>query len=110
MVLMTFETVSYSVVVCSDPCPLCYRCAPHPCMQIHQIPASISSLQRLRALSVASNRLWQIPASMCGCSALRLLDCSHNLLSRLPQGLSQLINLRSLKLTHNRYVWAYQTA
>jgi Leucine-rich repeat (LRR) protein len=73
-------------------------------VQLHQLPDSISALTKLRALSVASNRLWQLPAGISHCSALRLLDCSHNQLGKLPQKLSQLINLRSLKLTHNRHV------
>jgi Leucine-rich repeat (LRR) protein len=71
--------------------------------QLHQLPESISGLSKLRALSVASNRLWQVPAGICYCSALKLLDCSHNQLGRLPQGISQLSNLRSLKLSHNRW-------
>lgn len=78
-------------------------------MQLHQLPDSISALTKLRALSVASNRLWQLPAGISHCSALRLLDCSHNQLGKLPQKLSQLVSLRSLKLTHNRHVLVVTT-
>lgn len=78
--------------------------------QLHQLPESISGLSKLRALSVASNRLWQVPAGICHCSSLKLLDCSHNQLGRLPQGISQLSNLRSLKLSHNRCtLWRLHT-
>ncbi len=50
-----------------------------------ELPASVSRLTDLKALSLAANKLTALPEGLGACAGLRLLDVSHNALKALPQ-------------------------
>lgn len=68
-------------------------------------PAAFEGLGRLEALQLQGNRLPELPASLGACcSSLVALDASHNALTALPDSFTRLAKLQVLAVDANKCV------
>ena len=68
---------------------------------LHRVPASISDLTDLRALSLGSNHVTSLPTSASSLPALTDLELGNNGLTSVPTGVKGLSHLGYLGLTQN---------
>jgi Leucine-rich repeat (LRR) protein len=66
------------------------------------VPAKVWTLQNLRSLNLANNKLTWLPSQIGSLLKLQTLTLSHNALESLPDELHHLLDLRTLAIDHNK--------